>query len=285
MTPHGRRDVTHPGPRSPERRRLVPTTAREARLTLRAGRPLDAAIAEAFAEHGADSGWLRLEGIAVAGLAYVLPDHAPGTGQVAWYSDPLEFGAGMILRAGMIWGRRDGLGFGHCHGLWSAATDPDGMPPRIGHLLAPDTTVAADVQVPALLFADARFDASPDPETGFTLFSPVATGPAPDDADAALLRICPDEDLALAVSAAVAHLGWAGAHAEGIGSINEVRLRDGRVLPSYATEFLISDATAGPRDAKIALDVVGLGGATASGVVTQGDNPVLITAEIILTRA
>ena len=263
---------------------MVPTTRREARLTLRAGRPLDTAIAEAFAEHDADSGWLRLDGLAVASLAYVLPDHAPGTGQVAWYSDALHPGAGTILRAGMIWGRRDGAGFGHCHGLWSAATDADGALPRMGHLLAASTTLAADRQVPALLFAEARFDASPDAETGFTLFSPVPTGPAPDRAEAALLRICPEEDLALAVSAAVAELGWKGAQVEGIGSINEVRLRDGRVLPSYATEFLISEATAGPQHAQIALDAVGLGGATASGAIAEGDNPVLITAELVLTR-
>ena len=75
------------------------------------------------------------------------------------------------------------------------------------------------------------------------------------------------------LDAAVAELGWKGAQVEGIGSINEVRLRDGRVLPSYATEFLISEATAGPQHAQIALDAVGLGGATASGAIAEGDYP------------
>lgn len=267
----------HPGPPQAQRRVVAVSSLRETTLRLDAGIPLHRALVRAFAAADCDSGWLRLRGVGVLRLAYVLPAASDGH-HAAWYSEPQSLTApGRILDAGLVWGRRDGAGFAHCHGLWAEA----GGEPAMGHLLAAETVLERAAEVRAWLLPEARFDAAPDPETGFTLFQPVQTAPARAP-QAALLRVAPGEDLPGAVTAAMRDLGWRAATVEGLGSLEMVHLTDGRSMQSEATEILVTAGTATPDASRMEVEVVGLGGTRLGGRLEPGANPVLITAELVL---
>lgn len=262
--------LRHPGPADGPRLMLAGSRMQERVVTLAAGMPLETAIAEAL--HGADSAWIRFAD-GHGDLRFVLPDRATDGLHGAWYSASRDSADTPLHRAGIVWGWREGRAFGHCHGLWGET---------MGHLLLDASQLTRPVQARAVLFPDARFAASEDAETGFTLFKPE--GAVNDDADAALLRLAPHIDLCNGITDAVRKLGWAWAQVEGIGSLNTARFADGSRLDSHASEFLISDGVATGVRADIAIDIVGIGGIRAAGLLRHGANPVCVTAEIILLR-
>ena len=275
--------VTHPGPPNAARLELVPCAGGPVALTLRAGRPLEDAMAEAMAEAGLDSAWLEVADAPVSRLAYVIPAVAPDDDHVAWYSDILGVGGpGRIDRLGMAVGTHEGRSFLHGHGLWR----PEGGRQAMGHILAPRTELARDTVATGIGVTGARFDRGPDTETNFELFH--ATGDPAGDARNALLRIAPNQDFAGALDAACARLGWGTARVHGLGSLIDARFEDGAVLGSLPSEFLLLHAEAradaadrnGPEIAIVGID----GARVLQGPITRGDNPVLITAELVLER-
>lgn len=262
--------LRHPGPADGPRLMLAGSRMEERVVTLAAGIPLETAIARAL--HGADSAWISFAG-AHGDLRFVLPDRATDGLHGAWYSTPRDAADTPLHRAGIVWGRREGRVFGHCHGLWGET---------MGHLLLDASRLTRPVQARAVLFPDARFTASEDTETAFTLFKPE--GAMNDHPDAALLRIAPHVDLCGAIGEAVRKLDWPRARVEGIGSLNTARFADGTLLDSHASEFLISNGVATGEEVEITIDIVGIGGIRAAGLLKTGANPVCVTAEIILLR-
>lgn len=263
--------LRHPGPADGPRLLLASTRMEERVITLAAGMPLEIAIAEAL--NGTDSAWISFAD-GHGDLRFVLPDRATDGLHGAWYSTPRELRGAALHRAGIVWGWREGGAFGHCHGLWGGT---------MGHLLLDASRLSRSVQAHAVLFPDARFMASQDAETAFTLFKPE--GRVNGHADAALLRVAPHVDLCDGIAEAVRKLGWPRARVEGIGSLNTARFADGALLDSHASEFLISHGVATGAVAEIAIDIVGIGGIRAEGFLKAGANPVCVTAEIILSRA
>ena len=77
------RRLIHPGPVAGPRIETVPCRVEALRLRLRAGLPLNRAVAQALAEAGFAAGYLRLEGVALVPLVWVIPAPAPGDGRVA----------------------------------------------------------------------------------------------------------------------------------------------------------------------------------------------------------
>lgn len=272
------RTVVHPGPPAPERLEIVPAEGAALRLTLPADRPLEDAVTGALADVGFDSGWMWLEGAPVADLAYVMPAPSPDANHAAWYSETFRFGGpGRIDRLGMIVGRRDGRAFVHGHGLWQ----PDGGAMAMGHILGPHTRLAAPATATGIGLRGARFDGAADAETNFTLFRPRVTGTAGRE-DFALLRIAPNEDFTAALDAARTRLAWPAARAHGLGSLLGAQFADGTILDSDATEFLLVDAASG---AAPEIAIVGTApGQIAEGRLAPGENPVLVTAEIVLQK-
>lgn len=250
---------------------IAPARATSRRLRLRAGIPMDQAIHEAL--DGADSAWITLAG-ARGDLSFVLPDRASDGVHGAWYSPTQRLPDATIHRAGVIWGRREGRGFGHCHGLWGAT---------MGHLLLPQSRLSAPVDAEALMLSGARFDAEDDAETAFTLFKPRALADLAEP-DAALVRLAPHLELSEGLSAALARLGWSAARLQGIGSLNTARLEDGHLLDSHATEFLLRPGRISPAMTQPGLDIVGVGGVRAAGRLAARGNAICVTAELILTR-
>ncbi|MEM6824354.1 MAG: DUF296 domain-containing protein [Pseudomonadota bacterium] len=274
------RRVDHPGPIASDRSHIVQTPGQSLSLTLAPGVPLDQAIAAAMADACCDSAWLEIEDAAVDRLTYVIPAEAPDRDQVAWYSDERHLGGpGRIDRLGMVVGRDSGASFLHGHGLWT----PAGGSQAMGHVLAAKTVLAAPAKARGIGLDAARFDRLPDPETHFSLFHPVRTGP--ELGDHAALRLAPNQDFATALDGAVAQLGWEAAQVHGIGSLIGARFEGGHELSSIPSEFLVTHGTAGDPDAAAEIAIVGTDPADMlRGTLSRGDNPILITAEIILER-
>jgi predicted DNA-binding protein with PD1-like motif len=279
------RQILHPGPVAAERATVVAGAPVPLRFVLEPGETVDQAIARGMAAAGCRGGFVAFNGGRCEPFRYVMPAASPDADHVAWYSETFEpAGPVDVTSACAIVGERDGGPFLHCHGIWDTA---EGR--RMGHMLAPVTTVAEPIEVRGIGFREATFRGMPDAETNFTLFEPVRTAeaaPAPAGRRAWLAKVRPNEDISLAVEAICARQGIAQARIHGIGSLNGVRFVDGTRVESHATEVLISrgivEGTGDGLRARLAIDVVDMEGAVFSGELVHGDNPVLITFELVI---
>jgi predicted DNA-binding protein with PD1-like motif len=186
----------------------------------------------------------------------------------------------------MTLGVRDGAPFFHCHGLWREA---DGKTSG-GHMLPEETFVAAPFEVEAFGIEGAVFAAEADPETNFKLF-----GPVPDKARGAAttsrafaLRLRPNQDFAGCLEAFCRERDIARARIRGgVGSTIGARFADGGVIEPFATELAITSGTIAPGAGgalEAALDValIDYTGGIGEGRLVRGDNPVLMTMELVV---
>ena len=278
------RHVRQPGPPPPERAAVVPVRAEPWAVTLPAGMLLRDALARALADAGFDGAVFDLAGAAFAPFAYVMPALSPDGRTAAWYSATHTPAGIAVLEAGALTvGLRDGAPFFHGHGIWREASGIRSG----GHLLPETCTLATDTRLVGLGVRGARFEARPDPETGFTLFTPVPTGPAPAAPNGIALRLRPNQDMTRALeSLAVQHgLGRARLYG-GVGSTIGVRWADGTGQDvGFATELAVTAADIDPAgDSRIDAVLVDLEGRLASGTLLRGDNPILMTLEAVLVR-
>lgn len=267
------RQITHPGPTAPTRADVVACHAEPLRVQLRAGQTLTRAITEGLAQVGFRAGYLRLDGVGLAPLRYVMPAPAPGDGHAAWYSQTYELPDTRIQQGGAHLGQRDGQPFVHCHALWH----DQGM----GHVLCDESVLAEDVTVQGWGLTGAGLVAQPDAETQFTLFRPHAAG-APKQRTALLITLRPNQDIGSALRDIARDHQMAGARVEGIGSLVGTVFEAAPGLDSYATELLILDG--GIRDGACRLHVasVGFDGSVQQGVLRAGRNAVCVTAEVLM---
>ena len=274
------RKVDHPGPVCAERVDLVRTKGRKLEVMLKPDIPLEDAVAQALSDQAIDSAWLEIADARVSALAYVIPAHAPGKEQVAWYSDVHSFGAGRIDQMGMIVGTYNGASFLHGHGIWA----PESAQQAMGHILAPQTILAESVLARGIGLCGACFDRRLDTETRFELFHIDPSGAT--GGDFAALRLRPNQDFTMALDQACSTLAWPGARVHGLGSLIGATFEDGRVLESLPTEFLVTDAVAGIGGATPEILIVGVDGSDniLSGCLSRGENAVLVTAELVLER-
>ncbi|WP_036745170.1 DUF296 domain-containing protein [Paracoccus sp. N5] len=262
--------MVHPGPRAAER-----ATARRARLrpvrgVLPKGATVMQAVGDLFAAHGCKGGVLDLAGVTCAPMRYVLPAPSSDGIHAAWYSQThAPEGPVRIDSATATVGWKDGAPFLHCHGIWRAA---------MGHLLPFDSVIAADAEVAGLGAAETWFEALPDPETAFTLFTPAGG----EDGQGLLARILPGEDVVTAVEALAARHGIANARLQGLGSIDHIRFAEGHRMDCHATELRLAGAALTRGRAHIPIEVVDIHGNIARGSLTRGGNPVGVTLELII---
>ena len=283
------RSAAHKGPPAAERVTAVPVGAVAVEATLPAGGRLLDALAALLDAHGAESAALTLSGGGFGPFAYVIPALAPDRPQVAFYSGTFRpQGAVRLDVAAVTVGMRDGSPFFHCHALWTLA---DGTP-GCGHVLPGDTFIAAPVMVRGAGIVGARFVVTPDPETGFSLFVPHATGtaPAPHARPALAVRLAPNQDLIGALEQAGRRAGFRRATVQGgVASINQARFVDAPPILGFATELLVRRGAIrcvdGAGEAtEIEVAIVDHTGAIGAGRLVAGDNPVLMTFEGVLSR-
>jgi predicted DNA-binding protein with PD1-like motif len=281
------RSVVQPGPAAPERMQWAEGRGRAFAFTLEAGLPLLEAARRGFAEEGFAGGTLNIRGGALGPFAYVMPALSKTGENAAFYSDTFRPAGITRLKMGaMTLGRRDGGPFFHCHALW---TEADGRS-NGGHILPDETVVAEPFEVNAFGIDGAVFTAEPDPETRFKLFGPLpsATAKARTTSRAFALRLRPNQDFAGALEAFCRERGIISAKLHGgVGSTIGARFADGRIVEPFATELavrsgaIVSGASGAP-EARLDIALVDYTGGLAEGRLVRGDNPVLMTMELVL---
>jgi predicted DNA-binding protein with PD1-like motif len=281
------RSIKQPGPPATERIQWVEGRGRAFSFTLEAGLPLLEAARRGFAAEGFSSGTLNIKGGALGPFGYVMPALSKTGENAAFYSDTFRpAGITQLELATMTLGTRDGAPFFHCHGLWREA---DGKASG-GHMLPDETFVAAPFEVEAFGIDGATFTAEPDPETNFKLFGPVPTPAkgATTTSRAFAMRLRPNQDFAGCLEAfcRVQNIARAKIHG-GVGSTIGARFADGRVMEPFATELAITSgfiAPGGDGALKAMLDValIDYTGGIGQGLLARGDNPVLMTMELVL---
>jgi predicted DNA-binding protein with PD1-like motif len=282
------RRIEQPGPPVPERIQWVEGRGRAFAFTLQAGLPLLEAARRGFAAAGFTSGALNMKGGALGPFAYVMPALSKTGANAAFYSDTFRPGGVTRLKMGaMTLGMRDGAPFFHCHGLW---TEADGRF-NGGHVLPEETIVAEPFEVEAFGIEGALFTAELDPETNFKLFGPVsiaATG-AKTTSRAFALRLRPNQDFAGALEGFCRQHGIFRARIHGgVGSTIGAQFTDGSHTVPFATELAIrsgiitQSAMGGALQAELDIALVDYLGGLAEGRLVRGDNPVLMTMELVL---
>ncbi|WP_407174594.1 PCC domain-containing protein [Bradyrhizobium sp. STM 3562] len=281
------REVKQPGPPNPERIQWVEVRGRGFAFTLEAGIPLLEAGRRAFAAKGFAGGALNIRGGALGPFAYVMPALSKTGENAAFYSETFRpEGQVWLKHATMTFGERDGAPFFHCHGMWLEAHG------RVngGHILPEETIVAESFEVEAFGINGAVFKAEPDPETNFKLFGPVPSEAKGVDAitRAFALRLRPNQDFAGSLEAFCRAHGITAARIRGgVGSTIGARFADGRVVEPFATELTVTSGSIGPAadgtlEAQLDVALVDYTGGLAEGRLVRGDNPILMTMELVL---
>jgi len=279
------RRIEQPGTGTPERIQWVECGGRAFSLTLAAGVPLLEAVRRGFAAEGFASGTVKLDGLRLAPFAYVMPALSKTPEHAAFYSETFRPEGGVRIEVGaMTFGQRDGAPFFHAHAVWV-----EGSAKRSGgHILPDETTVAETITVQAVGLDGAVFMAEPDSETHFKLFGPVAALAGGAGAGRFFaLRVKPNVDFCGALEAFCAEHGIREAAIHGgVGSTIGARFTDGGVVENFATEVAITEGRiargAGGFEAVIDVALIDYSGALASGRLKRGDNPVLMTFELVL---
>jgi predicted DNA-binding protein with PD1-like motif len=281
------RSIAQPGRPAPERIQWAEARGRAFSFTCEAGLPLLEAARRGFAAQGFAGGVLNIKSGALGPFAYVMPALSTTGENAAFYSETFRPAGITRLKMGaMTFGRRDGAPFFHCHALWTEADGRAGG----GHILPEETIVAEPFAVDAFGLDGAGFTAEPDPETNFRLFRPIpsaATG-ANATGRAFALRLRPNQDFAGALETFCRERSIRGARLHGgVGSTIGARFADGRAVEPFATEILIRSGTiaadaAGALLAEVDIGLVDYTGGLAMGRLIRGDNPVLMTMELVL---
>jgi len=281
------RSIQQPGRPAPARIQWAEARGRAFSFTLQADVPLLEAARRGFAAEGFAGGVLNIKSGALGPFAYVMPALSTTGENAAFYSETFRPEGVTRLRTGaMTLGSRDGAPFFHCHALWTEADGRAGG----GHILPEETVVAEPFEVDAFGLDGAVFTAEPDAETNFKLFGPVpsAASRAQTTRRAYALRLRPNQDFAGALEAFCRERGITGAKLHGgVGSIIGARFADGRSVEPFATEMAVrSGAIAlgaeGRPEATLDVALVDYTGGLAIGRLVRGDNPVLMTMELVL---
>ena len=277
------RRIEQPGPEAGPRVVAVPCYGKAFAMTLLAGESLLQAVEAGFAAAGFASGTLGLEGFALAPFAYVMPALSTTSGHAAFYSDVFRpTGTAHVAEGAMTFGERDGAAFFHAHALWQE----EGGRRTGGHILPDETVVAEPVTLQAFGLSGARFRADQDPETNFKLFAPVPEDGAAAGSRCFALRVRPNVDLCSALEAFCFEQGIARARIRGgVGSTIGARFTDGSSVENFATEVAITAGEIAGGEASIDVALVDYTGALARGRLVRGDNPVLMTFELVLEAA
>lgn len=280
------RRIAQPGTGTPERIQWAECHSLRFSMTLSAGLPLLEAVRRGFAAAGFTAGVAKLDGLALHPFAYVMPALSKTPEHAAFYSETFRpAGLSRIEVGAMTFGLRDGAPFFHAHALWT-----EGSGKRSGgHILPDETMVAETITLPAVGLDGAAFVAEPDSETNFKLFGPKPAPPlgATREGRFFALRVKPNVDFCGALEAFCAERGIRNAIIHGgVGSTIGARFEGGGVVENFATEVAITEGRIVPGaagfEATIDVALVDYSGALASGRLKRGDNPVLMTFELVL---
>lgn len=270
------RSLRQPGPPHPDRIDCFRGDAVTLHYALESSVTLNEAITTPLVRAGFQSATVTLKGAELNPFRYVMPGPADDETHVAYFTAPVSpEGTTRIEQANATFGWADGKPFIHCHAVW---IEPDGRR-RGGHILPGDAVLTNRTEATAWGFRTIRIETAPDPETNFTLFQPSGTGIG----QAIVARIKPNEDVLTALETIARTHGVRNAEVRGsLGSLIGASFSDGGGVGDDVTEVLVRQGSI--RDGVAALDmlVVDMSGAVHEGWLVKGENPVLITFDLVL---
>ncbi len=265
----------------------MPVQVQAFETILPAGGLLLETVQAALMGRGFKSGVLELNGGGFDPFTYVMPALSQTSQHAAFYSSPYKpSGMSQLINASMTFGIRDDAPFFHCHGLWR---ETDGAV-RGGHVIPEETVIAVPVSARCWGLHGAAFEARPDSETNFKLFGPVQATVKNEAATlpAYAMRLLPNQDFceAIEVFCSERRIISASLHG-GVGSLIGARFVDGSGTDHFATEMFITSGVVSPDAdgkpvAQIDIGLVDYTGNIMSGRLVRGDNPVLMTVELVL---
>lgn len=283
------RRIKQPGPVDPVRIESHAAALSQGKIDLPAGGLLMAAIADKVEGLGLRSAALDLSGISLAPLRFVMPAHSSTAEHVAFYSDTFALdGPIAIERGAATFGSRNGSPFLHGHVLWRDEAGRD----RGGHILPSESVIAAPCRIGFKGSRDVEMATRFDPETNFTLFSPLARESNSENGEGGLIvaKIRPNEDLICAIEDLCRQHQVQEARIAGlIGSIVGARFEDGLAINSVPTEILglgggVRRQADGGYQVDLDLGLIDTNGTIHRGRPRRSENPVLICVELFLER-
>jgi predicted DNA-binding protein with PD1-like motif len=279
------RSIKHPGPVDPTRVQCAAAILRAVDVELPRGVTLLQGLADVVRSQGASSAVFSLREGTLAPMTFVMPALSDSPKHVAYFSERFQAIGPARLEAGSItYGLRDGEPSLHCHATW---TESDGRR-RSGHLLAAESQVELPVRLEAWMLDGADFKVAPDPETNFNLLQVSAGSAHSGGANALVVKVGPNQDLCLTLEALCAeHNIRSGRIRGGVGSLIGAVFDDGRTVEAFVTEVFIRRGTIDPGAdgtprADVEIGLVAHTGEIAEGRLKRGENPVLITFELVI---
>lgn len=279
------RRIEQPGPVHPERVQCAAANIRALDVQLPPGVSLLEGLHDVVRSHGVSSAVFSLRGGSFEPLAFYMPALSETPQHVAYFSERFESpGEAQIDSGSITFGLREGKPSLHCHAIW---IDPDGQR-KSGHLIPAESRVASPVQLQAWMIDGAGFEVSPDTETNFSLMQVSASSTTSENTNAFVVRLRPNQDLCIALESLCTELGIARARIRGgVGSLIGTVFEDGRAVEPFVTEVFIRSAEICPNAdgalrANVNVGLVAHSGEIAEGLLKRGENPVLITFELVI---
>ncbi len=288
------RRIEHPGIPAQERIHSAICQVQSFDATLEPGRSLIDSVEIAMGRLGVSSAAMRLSGGSFDCFAYCMPALSKTSDHAVYFSETFRVQGQVSLEtASVTYGVRDGQPWLHCHAVWR---EPDGRR-HCGHLLPDQVQVVNEINATGSAVHGAEFAVTPDAETNFSLFMPrvtpsqfVTAGVQTADQTPAsyIVRLSPNIDVCCALENFCLEKGIASAVIQGgVGSTVGAVFDDGRSVEPFVTELLIrsgeirTDADGQPK-ALIDITMVDYLGSVSEGVLARGQNPVLVTFELVL---
>lgn len=284
------RHIQHPGKSSSDPVIAIPCRAMTFDAVLQPGHTLLDAISQVIQAHGLKSGVLRLSGGAFEQFCYYMPALSQTPDHAVYFSHRYDVAGRVSLEtASVTYGQREGQPWLHCHAVWIEA---DGTR-KCGHLIPDINWVAAPIQAVVTVIDQAVFTVTPDTESNFSLFVPISTQASQDASSheaspAFAVRLAPNVDVCHALENLCAQL-----HLDqveilgGVGSTVGAVFEEGQIVEPFVTEILIRQGQINRthregHQAQIDVSMVDYTGGFSEGRLKRGENPVLVTFELVL---
>ena len=285
------RRIQHPGPPSPQAVTAIPCQSDSFLTTLNPGLSLLDAISEVIESRGIKSGVLRLAGGTLDQFCYYMPALSTDSRYSVYFSSRYDVkGTVQIESASVTFGQKDGQPWLHCHAIW---VEPDGSR-RCGHLIPDINFVTSPIQAEVTTLDGAGFIVSPDVETNFSLFVPSATNRINEAVHSTsrcfAVRLAPNIDVCESLESLCSDLDLGNAEIlGGVGSTVGAVFDDGQVVEPFVTEVLIrsgkiNHTQADGYRADIDVSLVDYKGGLSEGKYKRGQNPVLVTFELVIRQ-
>lgn len=279
------RSIEQPGPVHPERVQCAAAKIRAVDVQLQRGMTLLEGLDDVVRSHGVSSAVFSLRGGSFEPLAFYMPALSQTPEHVAYFSERFESpGEAQIDSGSITFGLRGGKPSLHCHAIW---IDPAGRR-RSGHLIPAESRVASPVRLQAWMLDGAGFEVTPDSETNFNLMQVSAGDARSEGSNAFVVRLRPNQDLCMALESLCAERSIRRASIRGgVGSLIGTVFEDGRTVEPFVTEVFIrtgeiEPGTDGAPCASVDVGLVAHSGEIAEGRLKRGENPVLITFELVI---